>query len=259
MTVKFSPNIPSFIPRWASLPKNIRALVTCRGEDGPAFTGFNIAHHVGDDPYRVARHRDELLAALPGAKRIAWLDQIHGVDVLDIDSFDWQSTPSCDASYASISGDVCAVMTADCLPVLFASRDGQKVAAAHAGWRGLQAGVLETTVLAMQQEPSAITAFLGPAISQMSFEVGGEVRQAFLDVANPSDQSAIAAAFAPSPHEKDKFLANLYALARQRLTRLGLTDISGGGFCTYLDQKRFYSFRREATCGRLVSLIYITE
>jgi len=247
---------PAFTPNW-DLPANVRALVTVRGEGSDGYEGFNLAQHVGDDPDRVAAHRGQLLQGLDGAQRIAWLDQVHGVDVLDVDSYQWLDLPRCDASVSSRSGDVCAVMTADCLPVLFACKEGAKVAAAHAGWRGLQAGVLENTIAAMQCDPQSITAFLGPAISQMSFEVGPEVKAAFLDGVAPSQQNAIESAFAPSPHEDNKFLANLYALARLRLHAHGVTDVSGGGFCTYLDQKRFYSYRRQPNCGRMVSLIYI--
>lgn len=245
---------PWFEPKW-ELPRNVRALITTRGENG----AFNLAQHVNDDPDRVASNRGTLLNHLAGAKRIGWLNQVHGTDVVNLDSYDWSHIPSADASVTSTVGDVSAVMTADCLPVLFASKDGRYVAAAHAGWRGLQQGVLESTVNAIPTLPDNLTVFLGPAISQMNFEVGAEVKQAFLDVAASVQHDAVAAAFLPSPFHNGKWMANLYALARLRLRAAGVVDIQGGGFCTMLDEKRFYSYRRDPNCGRMASLIYITS
>jgi hypothetical protein len=179
-----------------------------------------------------------------------WLNQVHGIDVVRAGSADFaDGTPEADAIVAHRGGDICVVKTADCLPVLLCSRDGQEIAAAHAGWRGLAAGVLEATIAAMSIGPVELMAWLGPAISQPAFEVGGEVRDAFL--ANDAD-----AANCFVENARNRWQADLYGLARQRLRNAGVNDVSGGGLCTYEDESRFFSHRRDGTEGRLLSFVY---
>lgn len=250
---------PWYTPKWA-LPEGVKALITTRGEVGDdPMSGFNIAKHVGDDPQRVIEHRQRLLDNMPGADRIGWLEQVHSQTVVDLaEHLTCIEPPTADAAITDIPGVACAVMTADCLPVLFVDDSGRQVAAAHAGWRGLQAGVLENTVAAFNAAPENLKAFLGPAISQLYFEVGAEVREAFLDVAPISLHHAIDAAFITS-HEKDgKYFGNLFALARVRLKACGVKDIQGGGLCTHFHAPKFYSHRRDPNSGRFASLIYIT-
>lgn len=248
-----------YTPKW-STPTGVHALITTRGDVTEApMSGFNIAMHVGDDPACVAANRQQLLDNMPGAERIAWLEQVHGTEVVDIATYDWHAAPpAADASFTRVPGQGCAVMTADCLPVLFCDKQGSQVAAAHAGWRGLQAGVLENTVAAFDAPSGDIQAFLGPAISQLYFEVGGEVREAFLDVAANELHHAIDAAFLPSEETEGKYFGNLFALARVRLKACGVEDIQGGGLCTYFHAPKFYSHRRDPRSGRFASLIYIT-
>jgi YfiH family protein len=181
---------------------------------------------------------------LPGEP--LWLEQVHGTDCVIAES----SVAGCtaDASVSFEPWQICAVLTADCLPVLFCTQDGQCVGAAHAGWRGLLAGVLENTVRAMRAPPEQIMAWFGPAIGSQRFEVGEEVRAAFL-----AQDAATAEAFVP---HRDKWLADLYALARQRLQAIGLVSIDGGGLCTVNDAQRFYSYRRDGATGRMASLIW---
>lgn len=181
---------------------------------------------------------------LPGEP--SWLQQVHGADVVAAGSYD--VPPQADASVGQRSGDVCVVRTADCLPVLLCSSDGAEIAAAHAGWRGLAAGILEATVARMEHEASDLMAWLGPAISQPAFEVGGEVREAFVE----QDPGA-AGCFEPNEHSR--WQADLYALARRRLAAIGIGTCYGGGLCTFADSERFYSWRRNADTGRMVSFI----
>lgn len=185
---------------------------------------------------------DEL--PLPGAK--CWLHQVHGADVVVAREYD--EAPRADGSVAFGPGSVCVINTADCLPVLFCSVDGSTVAAAHAGWRGLAAGVLENTVAAMQAEPGSLLAWIGPAISQPNFEVGEDVRDAFL-----AGDSGSGDFF--EPNERGRWQADLPGLARRRLAAAGVRAVSGGGMCTYADEKRFDSYRRDGSSGRLVSFV----
>jgi len=178
-----------------------------------------------------------------------WLKQIHTINVANADHA--TGIPEADASVAQLPGKVCAVLTADCLPILLCDRRGTVVAAAHAGWRGLADGVIEATVAAMNADPSALLAWLGPAIGRSAFEVGAEVREIFL-------AHAAGAADAFTAHGKDKWLADLYRLARHRLARCGVSQISGGDFCTYRDSERFFSYRRDRTTGRMASLIWLS-
>ncbi len=175
-----------------------------------------------------------------------WLNQVHGATA--IDAARSVDRPDADASLSADARHVCVVRTADCLPVLFCSRDGLEVAAAHAGWRGLAAGVLEATVERMAHDADDVLAWLGPAISQAAFEVGGEVRTAFVD-----HDAAASACF--ESNQRGRWQADLYGLARQRLESLGIGSITGGGFCTFRDKERFYSYRRNPDCGRMVSFV----
>jgi len=233
------------VPDWPA-PSNVRALITTRSggvSTGP-YASMNPADHVGDDPQAVVANRALLRAALPSEP--FWLKQVHGDGVAEAG----RGPVEADACIARAAGQVCVVLTADCLPVLFAAADGSVVGAAHAGWRGLCTGVLERTVAAMGVPAQQILAYLGPAIGPHAFEVGPEVREAFM----AQDVSA-AAAFAP--HANGKYLADLYLLARQRLARVGVTQVYGGGECTYSDTERFFSYRRDGATGRMAALVWI--
>lgn len=181
---------------------------------------------------------------LPGDP--CWLKQVHGANVVAAGRYD--SPPTADASVGQHPGDVCVVRTADCLPVLFCSADGREIAAAHAGWRGLAAGILEATIRRMAHDPGELMAWMGPAISQAAFEVGGEVRAAFVD-----QDPGVADCFERNP--RGRWQADLYALARRRLASAGVGACHGGGLCTFADDKRFFSYRRSADSGRMVSFV----
>ncbi len=236
------------IPDWPA-PDNVRALQTLRhGGCSPApWDSLNLGDHVGDDSQRVMANRARLRASLPADP--CWLQQVHGVDVVDAAS----AVPGtvADAAYARAPGSVCAVMTADCLPVLFCDRAGTVVAAAHAGWRGLLAGVLEQTLATMGCPAGTILAWLGPAIGPDNFEVGDEVRSAFI-ARNAEAAGAFRAAGG------GKWLADLYALARLRLSIAGVAGIYGGGGCTFAERDRFFSYRRDGVTGRQASLIWLS-
>jgi polyphenol oxidase len=235
------------IPDWPA-PANVRALQTtrCGGCSPHPWNSFNLGDHVGDAADRVAANRAELRLALPAEP--VWLEQVHGIRVVDAALA--AKLPAADAALARQAGVVCAVMTADCLPVLFCDRAGSVVAAAHAGWRGLQAGVLEATLAAMAVAPTEILAWLGPAIGPQAFEVGAEVRAAFV-AADPAAAQAFRAQAA------DKWLADIYLLARQRLLAAGIRAISGADFCTVSDAQRFFSYRRDGLTGRMATLVWL--
>ena len=209
------------------------------------FDSFNLGDHVGDDPVAVAHNRHRLTHIFD--VQPAWLSQVHGVVVAP-------ATPGqiaeADASWTATPGIACTVMTADCLPALFCDRAGTRVAAAHAGWRGLAAGVLEAAAQSLNVEPQDILVWLGPAIGPKAFEVGGEVREVFI-----KDLPDAAAAFVPSINE-GRYMADIYELARLRLARCGITAVYGGGFCTVTDP-RFFSYRRSSRTGRFASLVWI--
>lgn len=241
------------IPGWDA-PASVRALVTTRegGGSRPPYDGFNLASHVGDDTRQVAANRLELRRMLPAEP--LWLNQVHGTRVLMAEECSELSEHhEADACVAKRPGQVCAVLSADCLPVLLADDAGTVVAAAHAGWRGLAAGVLEDTVAAMAVSPKRLLAWLGPAISQPAFEVGAEVREIFC----ARDAHAAAAFVAQEGGGGGKWLCDLYALARQRLVTSGVTRVSGGELCTFADSRRFYSYRRDGTTGRMAALIWL--
>ena len=217
--------------------------------DGQGGGGLNLGTHVGDDPAQVAANR-ALLRAMLSAEPL-WLSQVHGSRV--VHAADAAEGCEADAVIADRPGLVCAIMTADCLPVLFADDAGRVVGAAHGGWRGLAGGVLENTVAAMRAAGARqISAWLGPAIGPRRFEVGAEVREAFL-----RRDAAAAAAFVESEGGPEKYLADIYALARLALAAQGINAVSGGGFCTVEEARRFYSYRRDRVTGRMASLIWI--
>ena len=217
------------------------------GVSSPPWDSFNLGDHVGDDAAHVAENRARLRVQLPAEP--AWLKQIHGATVVDAGS----DALTADASVTRQAGCVCAVLTADCLPVLFCDRAGRVVAAAHAGWRGLAQGVLEATVAAMQVPPGEVLAWMGAAIGPRAFEVGDDVRLAFV-----TQHPEAAAAFVPDPSGvPGKWLADIYQLARIRLNRVGVHAIYGGGRCTFNEADRFYSYRRDGVTGRMASLIWL--
>jgi purine-nucleoside/S-methyl-5'-thioadenosine phosphorylase / adenosine deaminase len=245
------------IPDWPA-PQNVQALQTTRngGVSTGSYASLNLGDHVGDVPMAVAHNRQLLSALLPSEP--VWLKQVHGTGVIDTDAAGC-GVPQADACISRHSGAVCAVMTADCLPVLLCDERGSVVAAVHAGWRGLCDGVIEQTVRAMDVPPQMLMAWFGPAIGPQAFEVGGEVRAAFID-----KQPQAEAAFIPSPPaplplagEGRKYLADLYRLARLRLNALGISRIYGGGLCTYTDSARFFSYRRDGVTGRMGTFIWL--
>ena len=234
------------------LPRGVRAAFTTRngGTSRAPWDSFNVAGHVGDAAEAVAANRAQLLSQLALPSDPAWLNQVHGSKVVDLDSHHFSGGPvTGDASITGTAARVCVILVADCLPVLFASRDGRRIGAAHAGWRGLAGGVLEATVKALAVEPGTLTAWLGPAISREHFEVGVDVRDAFLD----PDPGA-APFFAPNA--RGRWQADLVGLARRRLERLGVGSVAGGHWCTYTDRTHFYSYRRDGGGGRMAALIW---
>lgn len=247
-------NLRLIVPQWPA-PENVHAATSTRlgGVSQEPFASLNVAGHVGDDAASVAANRKRLGQALLLPEKPHWLSQVHGTGVVALDDGSI-GLPEADASTTREPGCVCAVLTADCLPVLFCDRSGTRVAAAHAGWRGLAAGVLESTVEALGVPKGEILVWLGPAIGPQSFEVGEDVCQAFVEQ-NPEAASAFVplAANAKEGH----WLADLYQLARMRLAKVGVTSVYGGGFCTFKDQEQFYSFRRDGQTGRMASLIWM--
>lgn len=238
-------------PDWPA-PPNVRALITTRagGASRGAYAGLNLGLHSGDDAEAVTHNRASLRQWLPAEP--LWLRQVHGTAVAEADAT--AGSPEADAAVARRPGTVCAALTADCLPLLLCDQEGTVVAAAHAGWRGLCSGVIEQTLLAMDRPPQVLLAYLGPAIGPAAYEVGAEVRAAFI-AADPGADPESGAAFAPG--KPGKYYADLYALARRRLARSGVARVYGGGYCTYTERERFYSYRRDGATGRMASLIWI--
>ncbi len=237
------------VPDWP-VPPGVRSLVTTRagGASRGAYAGLNLGLNSGDEAGAVARNRAALRQWLPAEP--LWLRQVHGTTVVEADGA--EGSPEADAAIARRPRQVCAVLSADCLPLLLCDEAGSIVAAVHAGWRGLCAGVIEQTLRAMDRPPQALLAYLGPAIGAAAYEVGAEVRAAFLAADRDGESEA---AFAPV--RPGKFHADLYALARLRLARSGVSRIYGGGYCTYTERERFYSYRRDGATGRMASLIWI--
>jgi polyphenol oxidase len=247
---------PAWIePDWPA-PAGVRALSTLRsgGVSAAPYASLNLGGHVGDAPEAVAQNRRTLAAAAGLPSEPAWLAQIHGVEVVDLDAVRYQGTsglpPPADSAFTRRVGRVCAILTADCLPILLAADSGDLVAAAHAGWRGLAGGVIEAAVGALGVAPGRLMAWLGPAIGPQHFEVGPEVREALLQ-----GDSGAQDAFAPNA--RGRFMADLAALARRRLVSLGVDRIYGGGHCTFADGDRYFSHRRDGITGRQATLIWL--
>lgn len=256
---------PWLVPDWPA-PARVRALSTTRqggvseapyglADGSPG--GLNLGTHVGDEAAAVAANRARLAARLPAVP--GWLEQVHGCAIAIEDQFAADGVvPQADASIATTAGRVCAVMTADCLPVLLCDRAGTVVGAAHAGWRGLCGGVIEATLARMGKQVGAQAqwlAWLGPAIGPDAFEVGAEVRQAFLAQARPDEMAQVDLAFRAGAG--GKYFADIYTLARIRLARAGCTAVYGGNACTVGDAQRFYSYRRDGVTGRMASLVWL--
>ena len=238
-------------PDWPA-PANVHALTTTRvgGFSQGPYTSFNLGDHVGDDPDTVARNRALLREALKLPLEPLWLKQVHGTNVVDAASAHTHIGVTADGAWTHRPGVVCAVLTADCLPVFLCDRQGTKVALLHAGWRGLAAGVIEAGVRALATPSAELLAWLGPAIGPDSYEVGDDVRRAFLD-----DDPGAAEGFRPAG--AGRWHADLYALACRRLQAQGVNAIHGGNFCTLRERERFYSFRRDGVTGRMASLIWL--
>ncbi|MGH8283762.1 MAG: peptidoglycan editing factor PgeF [Gammaproteobacteria bacterium] len=239
------------IPDWP-VPVNVRAVSTTRtgGVSKGVYASLNLGQHVGDDAGAVAENRRYLMSALNLHREPHWLKQVHGARIVRLDSaaiaepFDAAVTQSLDAA--------CVILTADCLPVLFCDRAGKTVAAAHAGWRGLAAGVLETSIAAMHTPPAEILAWLGPAIGPDAYEVGEDVHTALVKDRPQADEAF-------EPRRPGKWLCDLYLLASQRLRRAGIKHVYGGGFCTFSERERFFSYRRNGECGRMATLIWLAS
>jgi len=278
-------------PDWPA-PMRVRSAFTLRsdGVSAAPYDSLNVGAHVGDDADAVGENRRRVRESLGLAAEPVWLQQVHGTGVVDLDVLEEASSgcgddaarlsaataaygppsagdaagiasgpertgvavgpPRGDAAVTRVAGRVCVIQVADCMPVLFAARDGSAVGAAHAGWRGLAGGVLEQTVRAMGVPPARLLAWLGPTISQQHFEVGDDVRSAFL-----THDSAATSAFVANT--RGRWQCDLYALARRRLATLGVKDVFGGGWCTYAEADRFFSFRRDGQCGRMAALILL--
>lgn len=239
------------VPDWPA-PANVKAFITTRagGVSVGPHASFNLGLRADEDPQTVAKNRALLQQHLPQTPK--WLRQVHGARVVDADAVTDSPEPMADASVAQQANTVCAVMIADCLPVLFTNRAGTRVAGAHAGWRGLAGGVISNTVQTLRQagdDPADLLAFIGPGIGPAAFEVGRDVYDAFTSV-----DAQTASAFAP--HTPGKWLADIFTLARRALARAGVTQVYGGGLCTYADPVRFYSYRRDKLTGRMAAFIW---
>ena len=239
-------NSDFIIPNWPA-PKNVKALQTNRdkGVSLAPYNSLNLGSHVGDNPIHVAQNRQMLNQFLPSEP--VWLNQVHGINVVDAANTD--CVPDADASFTTRKNVVCVTMTADCLPILVCDSAGTAVASIHAGWRSLCDGVIEATIAKMQTNSSDLMAWLGPAIGPNAFEVGAEVREQFM-----AKDAKAELAF---KQHNDKYLADIYQIATQRLNNLGITQIYGGGECTFTDEKRFFSFRRDGATGRMATLIWL--
>jgi YfiH family protein len=265
-------------PEWRVSPR-VRALVTTRngGVSLPPFGrwrdgveapgGLNLGRLAGDDPVCVAENRARLMG-LTGGAEAAWLEQVHGAEVVDAREVLARARAGeplmrADASVTSQPDTICVVMIADCMPVLLCDAAGRAVGAAHAGWRGLASGVVEKTAQRVADlagtHPGSLHAYLGPSIGPAAFEVGADVRDAFMNGVDDSQRAATARAFVPRVEAPGKYLADLPALARLRLQRLGVTQITGGDACTVTQRERFYSYRRDRITGRMAAMIWLAD
>lgn len=243
-------------PVWPR-PANVRAIISTRrgGVSRGPYTSANLGDHVGDDAIAVARNRD-LLVQQTGVQHWPWLQQVHGVAVQRISEKMLQGICA-DAVYTPQRGVACAVLTADCLPVLLCDVAGTQVAATHAGWRGLAAGVIQNTIAEFSCPPDQLMAYLGPAIGPRHFEVGEDVHRAFTELFEKEGGDGEWRESFRLSTKPGHFYANLYGLARCVLKRLGVRQVFGGDFCTYADAERFYSYRRDGVTGRMVSAIWL--
>jgi polyphenol oxidase len=265
-------------PDWRVAPR-VRALITTRngGVSQPPYGGWrdgadlpgglNLGRRSGDAPAHVEENRTRLLA-LAGVAQAAWLEQIHSAQIVSADDVlaharEGGAPVRADASVTDRPGSVCVVMVADCMPVLLCDPAGRAVGAAHAGWRGLAAGIVEQTAQRVAAlagaDPAALHAYLGPCIGPGAFEVGNDVRDAFIDAAGAAQRDATARAFAPRAGAPAKYFADLPALARLRLAQLGVTQVTGGDQCTHTQQERYYSYRRDHVTGRMAALIWLAD
>ena len=247
--IKSSNGIQWIEPEWPA-PAQVRAVSTLRsgGVSNPPFASLNLALHVGDAVNDVYENRRRIEHAFQLPNQPCWLQQVHGVIAVEAGTFN--SPPEADASYTRESNTVCSVMTADCLPILFCTKQGDRVAAAHAGWRGLVGGVLESAVQALNCPPAHLLAWLGPAIGQKSFVVGDEVRTAF-SARNSINENCFVR------NSNQRWWADIYALARNELLQLGVQDIFTDTSCTVTDASRFFSYRRDGQTGRMASMIWL--
>jgi polyphenol oxidase len=257
------PVVQVLVPEWPAPPR-VRAAFTLRGGgvSAPPFDSLNVGVHVGDDTAAAIQNRERVRRHLRLPAEPHWIEQVHGTDVLDLDAAPDTTLATWGAGHAAApratadavltrrAGQVCVVQVADCLPVLFAARDASAIAAAHAGWRGLAAGVLEATVSALAVDPARLVAWFGPAIGRAHFEVGDEVRAAFL-----TRDPGAATAFTRNPG--GRWQCDLGALAHRRLAALGVTAVFRGDSCTYADRTRFFSYRRDGRCGRMAALVWL--
>ena len=249
------------VPDWPA-PDSVKALVTTRagGVSNHPYDSLNLGGHVGDDLVAVRRNRVLLKQALPSGIRLQWLNQVHGTHVVQVSSVSRTlRLKTGDAAVVFDRGFGAVVMTADCLPVFFTNAAGSVAAVAHAGWRGLLNGVLEKTVDSTGVSPADLMAWMGPAIAPCHFEVGLEVRDAFLGHPQWGQQfvPGLTSAFISSPLHAGKFMMDIYAVARARLLNAGVQFVGGGGLCTVCEERRFFSYRRDRSTGRMASLIYL--
>ena len=247
---------PEELRNWSAWPASVGVLITTRegGVSAAPFDSLNLGAHVGDASEAVAENRRRFRAALGDGVRPMWLDQVHGTNVVVADEVDGP-LPRADAAVTDAAGVACVVMTADCLPVLLTHRSGRVVGAAHAGWRGLCDGVVERTLDAMGCAAAEVVAYLGPAIGPEVFEVGPEVREKFL----VTDRGA-RSCFEPSPwHPDQRYVADLYELCRRRLRAAGVIEVGGGAACTFREEERYFSYRRDGRTGRMASAIWRLE
>ena len=237
------------VPDWPA-PARVRAFVTTRagGVSEGEYASMNLGYSSGDAPERVAENRRLVRQRLPGDP--IYMKQVHGIGVADLDQHAAGAPVTADA--AVTSGPVAAVLTADCMPLLLADEAGTRAAAVHAGWRGMSGGVIEAAVEAMAAEPARILAWMGPTIGPDAFEVGPEVREAFV-ARHPHADTHF------RPHRPGKFMADLYGLARVRLAAAGVGCVHGGGFCTFHERDRFFSYRRAPASGRMGAFIWVTD
>ena len=248
------PDLQIITPEWPA-PRGVRGAFTLRtgGVSVAPYDSLNLGARIGDSPEAVAENRRRVREKLRLPAEPVWLEQVHGVEVVELGAVGVADArpPTADASVARGAGQVCAIRVADCMPVLFAARDGSVVGAAHAGWRGLAGGVLEATIARLGVPATELIAWMGPAIGPKHFEVGEDVRAAFT-----ATDAGAALAFAANA--RGRWQCDLYALARRRLSAIGVSGIYGGGWCTFAEAGRFFSYRRDGQCGRMAALIWIT-